>query len=556
MQTGQFLLFLILPVVSETCCVGTYQMKVPVAAAGHLHYRAVEGENFMMPCIQSTQNNLWFRTGGHGPVEDNTSFGCGEVFTADVKHSGQYVCVKSGSKLFLHLQVVERSSLRCFQPEEGSVELLNNVGGSILCPGHNCSDNRDVTWYKGNVSVSELRRDFCVKDGQLLLCEVKGKYDNGLYFCDRRVEEEGITWTFRRAVKVTVVAHITASHPPRMVYPFANMTEKVEMGQPHNLTCEVFFPYEKNLKANVQWFVNYGGNKELMTSLEMSGSQLRSDILEEYRIIQRGIIQEVTPQHLNHTYTCFANNTAGNVSVTVGLEEKVKWPSLVVYPVSSVLLVVVVGVIVYLMRLELQIIYRSHFHCGRHDEDEKMFDVFLSYVWSPEKEAANFYINTEEEEEEEENTEEEEEEDEVSQRSLSLLLHQVLEGEWGYRLCLPERDIIPGGAYTKDIVLALQKSQMLICLLSAHYFCSSNAVFVLESGIQALLKNSGLKLLLIRTRRDSASMFQEAQLPSLVQRSLKVLPSLMWTGDQPDRVSCNFWRSLRKNMPKYQVKMK
>lgn len=39
-------------------------------------------------------------------------------------------------------------------------------------------------------------------------------------------------------------------------------------------------------------------------------------------------------------------------------------------------------------------------------------------------------------------------------------------------------------AYTKDIVLALQKSQMLICLLSAHYFCSSNAVFVLESGIQ------------------------------------------------------------------------
>lgn len=54
----------------------------------------------------------------------------------------------SGSKLFLHLQVVERSSLRCFQPEEGSVELLNNVGGSILCPGHNCSDNRDVTWYK------------------------------------------------------------------------------------------------------------------------------------------------------------------------------------------------------------------------------------------------------------------------------------------------------------------------------------------------------------------------------------------------------------------------
>lgn len=39
-------------------------------------------------------------------------------------------------------------------------------------------------------------------------------------------------------------------------------------------------------------------------------------------------------------------------------------------------------------------------------------------------------------------------------------------------------------AYTNDVVNAIQRSRMLICLLSADYLCDSNAVFVLESGVQ------------------------------------------------------------------------
>lgn len=101
-----------------------------------------------------------------------------------------------------------------------------------------------------------------------------------------------------------------------------------------------------------------------------------------------------------------------------------------------------------------------------------------------------------------------------SLRTLEALLTQVVEEQWGYRLCLLERDLLPGGgqsdvhlclhtyslweatvknpdchhffilAYTSDIVLAIQKSQMLVCVLSAYYFADNNAVFVLESAVQ------------------------------------------------------------------------
>lgn len=39
-------------------------------------------------------------------------------------------------------------------------------------------------------------------------------------------------------------------------------------------------------------------------------------------------------------------------------------------------------------------------------------------------------------------------------------------------------------AYTNDVVLAIQRSQMLICVLSAEYLSNTDAVFILESGLQ------------------------------------------------------------------------
>lgn len=72
--------------------------------------------------------------------------------------------------------------------------------------------------------------------------------------------------------------------------------------------------------------------------------------------------------------------------------------------------------------------------------------------------------------------------------------------------------------------------------------------------LQALLQHSAPKLLLIWTRRTSTSLIQaDPPLPPVVQRALKVLPSLKWTSDKPAGATSNFLRSLKKALPKHWV---
>ncbi|TNM90922.1 hypothetical protein fugu_003211 [Takifugu bimaculatus] len=196
--------------------------------------------------------------------------------------------------------------------------------------------------------------------------------------------------------------------------------------------------------------------------------------------------------------------------------------------------------------LELQLIFRSYFQFGNHSRAEKEFDVFLSFVW-PRKSSPSppgthdegctnsNLLNWEK--------------GGATERPLEALLPQVLE-EWGHRLCLLERDVLPGGVYANDVVLSIQRSRMLICVLSADYLSNTDAVFILESGIQALLLKSTTKLLLIWTNKASAGKIKpDPPLPLLVQKALKVLPSLDWTSGNSERRTGNFWRSLKKLLP-------
>ncbi|KAE8297469.1 Interleukin-18 receptor accessory protein [Larimichthys crocea] len=540
MQAGYVVFFVFFPILLEGCCMGRSRRKKQTGHRQNIttyYYRAVEGEMFMMPCFKNengVEEVVWSMTGEGREGNDRPCFHCQWKFLAEEKHSGKYTCLTRN--LSFHLQVVKRS-LECSQPKESSQLLFVGIGGGINCPGCICSNNTEtnVTWYKGTTAVSTWNRSTCGKNGSLYFCKVDPR-DTGLYFCDRQMIEQGIKLTVRRAVNVTVIS--CERRPPNITYPDVNKTEEVELGQSHTLTCEINFPFEAKFSPVVQWYMHYGGNIEDMTLLSMEKKDEKETPPRWVKVTQTAIIKKVTLQHLNNTYTCMASNTVGNSSVTIKLKKKIKanWPSLVRYPIVSLLVVSGLGIVLHVKWLELQLIYRSHFRHGQLDTEKKEFDVFLSYVCTSEevegvsKEAC-----------------------ETTPKPLEVLLRQVLEDQWGYRLCLMERDVIPG-VYTSDVVLAIQRSRMLICLLSAEYLSNNNAIFVLESGVQALLQKSALKLLLIWTNKAPAALIHP-DLPTQVQRALKVLPRMYWTSGQPVRATSDFWKSLRKAMPDHRMKL-
>ncbi|XP_054626636.1 uncharacterized protein LOC129178421 isoform X6 [Dunckerocampus dactyliophorus] len=482
MQTGYILFFFVFPIFSEGCCVKNYQhtKKGPPVYTAKQRYRVVEGEKFIMPC---TDKKVKWSKVTKDQERQNEGFDCGSVFLIKTKHSGNYTLLSS--EMFLHLQVLRERHLPCYKAEEGGVMLRVGAGGKIPCPGLTCTNSTDFTWYKvrhkgtfvftrqhlnnscvffqGNRRVSEQHRASCEKNGLLHLCTVS-HYDTGLYFCDKHFIEQGLQWTFRRAVNVTAIPYEKANDSPRITSPHGNTTEEVEL---------------------------------------------------------------------------------------------VKWPSLVGYPVAGLLLVAGLVIVLHVKWLELQLIYMSRFQHGKADDEEKDFDVFLSYVWTTPCAEASATLSS---------LSGPHLKDYLSALDLSfegesgnqtppeVLIYKVLEDLWGYRLCLLERDMLPGGAFTNDVVHALRRSQILICVISDDYLSNSDAVFVLESGIQVLLQSSALKILLIWTSKRPTSFIQPySPLPSVVQRALKVLPSLDWPSGKAGRATSNFWRSLRKALPKHRV---
>lgn len=61
----------------------------------HEHYRAVEGEIFVMPCLKWDSEHVevvWDRMGEGREENEHASFDCGSKFHAEAKYSGVYMC--------------------------------------------------------------------------------------------------------------------------------------------------------------------------------------------------------------------------------------------------------------------------------------------------------------------------------------------------------------------------------------------------------------------------------------------------------------------------------
>ncbi|XP_056444411.1 interleukin-1 receptor accessory protein-like 1-B [Gadus chalcogrammus] len=144
------------------------------------------------------------------------------------------------------------------------------------------------------------------------------------------------------------------------------------------------------------------------------------------------------------------------------------------------------------------------------------------------------------------------------------ILPDVLEKHFGYKLFIPDRDLIPTGsftndhfqddtrllrAYIEDVARCVDQSKRLIIVMTPNYVVRRGwSIFELETRLRNMLASGEIKVILIECAELRGIMnYQEVE---ALKHSIKTLTVIKWRGaDASNPLASKFWKQLRFEMP-------
>ncbi|XP_073470861.1 interleukin-18 receptor accessory protein isoform X2 [Aquarana catesbeiana] len=415
----------------------------------------------------------------------------------------------------------------------------------ISCPSQGCQQMKNisnVTWYKSDefASVTSPERYSLTIINNVIQLEKIYKEDVGVYTCDFDVYINSSKWIVRATTKIEVGLPDTEK-PPEILGPSNGTILTAEIGKPLNLTCRIRFGPESCFNPVIKWksmYPNYekehSGGKELCSNITVIGEK------ECFLTIT---LDKVTENDIVAKFCCYAENAVGNVTTVVTLSLKQIDIVFLTYILCGAVLLLTILLIgsgmIYLYWIEIVLLYRNYISKDETIGDDKDFDAFISYASQGSEldmETMESYSDKYDEE-----------------RFAIQLLPDVLEDKYNYKLCILERDILPGGAYVEDIAKIIKRSRRAIFILSEKYIRSPK-VFELQAAITCSLEEQeALKLILIKFKPFKEPEF----LPNVVRKALSTLPMVTWKGDLDSKTSQNlkFWNRIRYYMPVKKVQI-
>ncbi|XP_050164198.1 interleukin-1 receptor accessory protein isoform X3 [Myiozetetes cayanensis] len=368
--------------------------------------------NYRLPDnhISKDKDTLWFwpallnDTGNYTCMLRNTTYCSKVAFPLEVVPKDQHSCVSSSIK-----------------PTE-EMFYLEHTNQKIICPDidgfYPASVTPTVKWYLNCNSVDGFNERY-PQGPRLVIVIVRSAY-KGNYTCIVTFKDHGRTYNLTRTIKMKVVGSPNKALPPQFISPNEKVVYELEAGDDLILPCEVFFTFLKDSRTEVWWTID-GKNTDDITDpkIKVTQSEITRDF-EDKTIIRTLTIAKATPEELKRNYTCYARNAKGEDQSQAVVRMKVVAPKYTVELAcglgATILLVVVLIVIYHVYWLEMVLFYRAHFGTDETILDGKEYDVYVSYA-----------RNAEEEE------------------FVLLTLRGVLENEFGYKLCIFDRDSLPGG---------------------------------------------------------------------------------------------------------------
>ncbi|XP_051529294.1 interleukin-1 receptor accessory protein-like 1-B [Myxocyprinus asiaticus] len=524
----------------------------------YLKYKVLLGEPVRIKCAlfygyiranythaQSTGLSLmWYKSTGHGDFEEPISFDGIRMSKeedsiwfrpAEMHDVGHYSCVLRNStycmKVSMSLTVAENDTSPCYNSkmryfEKGELSKSKD----ILCPDIDdyiqSGKEPDITWYK------ECRpkpwRQSIIRKADLLSIKDVREDDIGNYTCELQFG----SFVVRRTTELSVTAPLT-DKPPKILYPSENKVSIMELhlGSAVNLTCRAFFGYSGDASPLIYWMKGEKFIEDLDESrIRESDIKTLREHLGEQEVSISLMIDAVEETDLGN-YSCYVENGHGRRQANIQLSKRVE----LMYTVElagglgAILLMLIFLVSLYkCYRIELMLFYRNHFGSEDLDAENKDYDAYVSYTkvdpdqWSQEtREEEHFALE---------------------------ILPDVLEKHYGYKLFIPDRDLIPTGTYIEDVTRCVDQSKRLIIVMTPNYVVRRGwSIFELETRLRNMLVTGEIKVILIECAELRGIMnYQEVE---ALKHTIKLLTVIKWPGPKSSKLNSKFWKQLQYEMP-------
>uniref|UniRef100_G1P5G1 Interleukin-1 receptor accessory protein n=1 Tax=Myotis lucifugus TaxID=59463 RepID=G1P5G1_MYOLU len=462
--------------------------------------------NFRLPDnrISKEKDVLWFRptllndTGNYTCMLRNTTYCSKVAFPVEVVQKSS--CFNSPMKIPVHRLYIEYGIQKITCPD------IDGYFPSSVKPA--------ITWYMGCHKVQDFHN--VVPEGMNLSFLLALFSNNGNYTCVVTYPENGRAFNLTRTLAVKVVGSPNSAMPPQIHSPNNLVVYEKEPGEELLIPCKVYFTYLKDSHNEVWWTID--GKKTDDTTIDVTVDErvIPADLEDETRLVTLSI-KKVSAEDLKRNYVCHARNGKGEVEQPAKVKQKVIAPRYTVELACgfgvTVLLVVILIVVYHVYWLEMVLFYRAHFGTDETILDGKEYDIYVSYA-----------RNAEEEE------------------FVLLTLRGVLENEFGYKLCIFDRDSLPGGNTVEAVFDFIQRSRRMIVVLSPDYV-TEKSISMLEFKLGVMCQNSiATKLIVVEYRP------LEHPHPGILQLKESV-SFVSWKGEKSKHSGSKFWKALRLALP-------
>ncbi|XP_053129758.1 X-linked interleukin-1 receptor accessory protein-like 2 isoform X1 [Hemicordylus capensis] len=451
----------------------------------------------------------------------------------EVQDSGFYTCVLRNStycmKVSMSLTVAENESGLCYNSTIRYLEKSEITRTKIIsCPDIEDykTGNRepDVIWYKE--CKPKMWRSIVVQKENTLLIQDVQEEDGGNYTCELKFEGKLI----RRTTELKVTALVT-KRAPQPLYPTENQTSviDVQLGQPLTVACKAFFGFSGESGPMIYWTRGERFIEELENHIKEGEIRLLKEHLGE-KIVELTLIFDTVKEADLANYTCHVENRNGRKLASIILRKKDLISKIeLAGGLGAILLLLVLLVTIYkCYNIELMLCYRQMFGGDEAMDDNKEYDAYLSYSKvDPDTLDCD---NSEEE------------------HFALEILPDVLEKHYGYKLFIPDRDLIPTGTYLEDLARCVEQSRRLIIVLTPDYILRRGwSIFEMENRLHNMLVSGEIKVIFI----ECPELKGKVNYPEVesLKHTIKLFSVIKWNGPKSSKLNSKFWKRLLYEMP-------